>query len=51
MKNNILKDKNGVKYKCPTRSCKDCLNYPCFVGIQKCVCDFAKYGCSEYRDK
>lgn len=45
------KDKDGVKYKYPERTCKDCLKYPCFRGIENSVCDFAKYGCVQYKDK
>lgn len=44
-----LKDKFGVKYKFPTRSCKNCKKYPCFQGIKLCKCDFAKYGCLYYK--
>ena len=35
-----------IKYS--DRSCKKCKNYPCFIGINKCKCDFAKYGCYDY---
>lgn len=45
------KDKDGVKYKHPERTCKECAKYPCFIGIEKKVCDFAKYGCISYKDK
>lgn len=44
-----FKDINGVKYKYPFRSCKDCLYKPCFDGFEKCVSDFAKYGCKDYK--
>lgn len=40
---------DGLKYKFPERTCKECDKYPCFNGIEKRVCDFAKYGCIEYR--
>jgi hypothetical protein len=43
-----MKDKDGIKLKFPERSCSLCKKYPCFVGIKKCVCDFAKYGCIYY---
>lgn len=42
------KDKFGVKLKYPERTCKTCRRYPCFAGINKCVSDFAKYGCTLY---
>lgn len=45
------KDKDGVKYKFPNRTCKECEKYPCFMGIQNMKCDFAKYGCINYKDK
>lgn len=45
-----LKDKFGVKYKFPTRTCKECKSYPCFVGFELCKCDFAKYGCTYYKE-
>lgn len=44
------KDRDGVKYKYPERTCKDCSRYPCFRGIERSVCDFAKYGCVHYKD-
>lgn len=44
-------DKDGVKYQHPERSCKSCSKYPCFKGIEKKICDFAKYGCRDYKDK
>lgn len=43
------KDKNGVVYKYPDRSCKECNKYPCFEEIDTCKCDFAKYGCKTYQ--
>lgn len=42
------RDKDGVIYKYPNRTCKECKKYPCFRGIENSVCDFAKYGCIEY---
>lgn len=42
------RDKDGVKYKHPERSCKECGKYPCFRGIENLTCDFAKYGCINY---
>ena len=39
-----LNDKEGITYTYPNRSCKECLRYPCFIGIEKRVCNFAKYG-------
>jgi len=44
-------DKFGVKLKFPKRSCSMCNKYPCFDGIKKCKSDFAKYGCTYYREK
>lgn len=44
------KDAEGVVYKHPERTCKNCKKYPCFRGIEKSVCDFAKYGCRDYED-
>ena len=44
----IGKDEEGVKYKYPNRSCKQCRRFPCFEGIEICKSDFAKYGCSQY---
>ena len=41
-------DPFGIKYKFPTRSCKECRKYPCFQGIERCISDFAKYGCIYY---
>lgn len=42
------KDKYGVKLKYPERSCTECKKYPCFNGFEKCVSDFASYGCVNY---
>ena len=47
----IVKDKDGIKLKFPDRSCKDCLKYPCFEGIDNCICDMAKYGCTFWKCK
>lgn len=34
----------------PERSCKDnCAFYPCFEGIEKCLSNFAQYGCKLYK--
>jgi hypothetical protein len=46
----IVKDKDGIKLKYPGRSCKNCKKYPCFTGIEKCVSNFASYGCLYYND-
>lgn len=32
----------------PNRTCLDCVNYPCFEGIDKCKTDFAKAGCIDW---
>ena len=50
MKDSILKDPYGIVYKHPERTCKDCVRYPCFEGIENMTCDFAKYGCRKYVD-
>lgn len=44
-----LYDKDGIKYVYPSRTCKECIKYPCFIGIEKRVCDFAKYGCRDFK--
>jgi hypothetical protein len=46
----LNKDKNGVKLKFPDRTCKECKRYPCFIGIENTLSDFAKYGCIFYSD-
>lgn len=45
----IFSDPEGIKYKHPERSCKKCSKYPCFEGIESMVCDFAKYGCRDWK--
>ena len=46
------KDKWGIKYKYPDRTCKKCIRYPCFSGqVEVCKCDYAKYGCKNYLGK
>lgn len=45
---NVKKDKFGVRLKYPERDCKTCKKYPCFEGIDKCICNFASYGCNYY---
>lgn len=47
----IEKDKFGVKLKFPDRDCKQCLKYPCFLGIDKCSSNFAMYGCVYYKGR
>ena len=44
----IDKDKDGVKYKYPARTCKECVKYPCFIGQENAKADFAKYGCVKF---
>ena len=44
------KDKFGIKLKFPNRNCKQCQRYPCFPEINKCMSNFAAYGCTYYRD-
>lgn len=46
----VRKDEYGVKLKFPDRTCESCRKYPCFDGIKKCSCDFAKYGCIYYSE-
>lgn len=47
----VQRDPSGGKYKYPKRTCKECSLYPCFEGIENCICDFAKYGCRTYKLK
>lgn len=45
-----MKDKYGVNLKFPQRSCEECMRYPCIYKQQEvCRCDFAKYGCVNYK--
>lgn len=46
----IKRDKFGVKLTYPNRTCKTCRKYPCFEGFDKCVSDFARYGCIYYSE-
>lgn len=39
------RDKDGIIYKYPERTCLKCKKYPCFRGQSNLSCDFAKYGC------
>ena len=48
MKKKVIRDKDGVKYNTPDRTCKDCKHYPCIIGQENCFADFAKYGCTLY---
>lgn len=50
-KQSFDKDPNGIKYKFPDRSCMDCIRYPCFKNMNYCNCDFAKYGCINYKHR
>lgn len=45
------KDRYGVKLKFPNRKCTDCVKYPCFSGFDKCVSNFAAYGCFYYLER
>ena len=47
---NTTKDKDGIVYKNPHLSCKQCGKYPCFIGQEKSKLDYAKYGCIKYED-
>jgi len=42
------RDINGIKYKFPNKTCKDCRLYPC-MEFANLKCDFAKYGCKSYK--
>ena len=46
----MFKDKDGVSYRHPERSCKQCKLYPCLEGIERLRADFAKYGCKLFDD-
>lgn len=46
----LLKDKDGILYSNPERSCKHCLNYPCLDHFELLRCDIAKYGCDKFAD-
>lgn len=46
----IERDKNGIRLKFPKRDCRKCARYPCFNGIERCVCNFAQYGCIRYKN-
>lgn len=43
------RDSEGILYKFPDRTCKECRIYPCHRGIEKAQCDMAKYGCRKYQ--
>lgn len=49
-KKNFEQDDEGIKYKHPERTCKECAKYPCFKGMENFVCDMAKYGCRDYKE-
>ena len=46
----VTRDKSGVVLKYPGRKCEDCKKYPCFAGMNRCLCNFAEYGCIEYEN-
>lgn len=47
----LFRDPDGVLYKFPNRTCKDCTEYPCMKDMDTTfVSDFAKYGCTKYKD-
>ena len=46
---NFDRDKEGIKYKFPSRTGKECFLYPCFRGMETFSCDMAKYGCRDYK--
>lgn len=43
------KDRNGIKLKFSDRSCKQCKKYPCMQNFELFKCDFAKYGCKQFK--
>jgi len=43
-----VRDDDGIILKFPKRTCLECKNYPCFIGIETMECDFAKYGCVKF---
>ena len=45
----VQRDPDGVKLNNPDRTCSECALYPCILGQDNCVCDFAKYGCYDYK--
>lgn len=45
----ILRDKDGITFKYPNRRCKDCKEFPCIKNMSKLKCDFAKYGCRNFK--
>lgn len=47
-KDGKVRDSGGVILKYPERDCIECINYPCFEGINNLSCNFAKYGCQQY---
>jgi hypothetical protein len=47
---NVFKDRDGLTYAHPERSCSTCLNYPCLDNMETLLSDFAKYGCINYSD-
>lgn len=69
MASSELRDRDGIPYKYPARSCIYCNNYPCmgiFFNVHDnllqrltperafelhLLCNFAKYGCTQYMDK
>lgn len=45
-----LKDKDGFRYKYPTRQCVNCKKYPCITNMEKLYSNFAGYGCRLWED-
>ena len=39
------------EWRFPFRTCKECVNYPCFRGIENSKANFAKYGCVNFEKK
>lgn len=46
-----MRDDFNVILKFPDRTCKKCIRYPCFIGIENCCCDFSRYGCTQFKEK
>ena len=45
-----LRDTDGKKFKYPDRDCKRCVLYKCVLNMHKLRCNFAKYGCRDYKE-
>lgn len=45
-----LRDTDGKKFKYPDRDCKRCVLYKCVMNMHKLRCNFAKWGCRDYKE-